>query len=75
MKSLNQQVTDSASEQTQISETLHETLIQLQVISENYKKLAQSDNVSRTVANANRDLTKMVEDLRGNLSHQEAELF
>lgn len=40
MKSLNQQVTDSASEQTKISETLHETLIQLQVISDNYKKLA-----------------------------------
>ena len=40
MKSLNQQVTDSASEQTKISETLHKTLIQLQVISDDYKKLA-----------------------------------
>lgn len=75
MTQLNQQVAESANEQTQISEILHQTLTQLQVISNNYKKLAQSDNVSRTVANANRDLTKMVEDLRGNLSHQEVELF
>jgi methyl-accepting chemotaxis protein len=75
MTNLNQQVTDSATEQTEIAQTLHQTLLQLQVISNNYKELAQSDNVSRTVANANRDLTKMVENLRGNLSHQEAELF
>ena len=75
MTRLNQQVTESAAGQTKITETLHETLIQLQLISENYKKIAQNDYLSRTVANANRDLTEMVENLRGNLSHQEAELF
>ncbi|MBE0368931.1 methyl-accepting chemotaxis protein [Pseudoalteromonas aurantia] len=75
MTHLNNQVAHAAEQQSNITESLQHTLLQLQQISENYKQLAQSDKVSKTVANANHDLNIMVEKLRGNLAHQEAELF
>ncbi|KAF7775168.1 methyl-accepting chemotaxis protein [Pseudoalteromonas citrea] len=75
MTHLNNQVASAADQQSQITESLQQTLLQLQTISNNYKELAQSDKVSKTVANANHDLNIMVEKLRGNLAHQEAELF
>ncbi|MBQ4851439.1 methyl-accepting chemotaxis protein [Pseudoalteromonas sp. MMG012] len=75
MTHLNNQVAHAAEQQSNITESLQHTLLQLQQISENYKQLAQSDKVSKTVANANHDRNIMVEKLRGNLAHQEAELF
>ena len=75
MTQLNNQVAHAAEQQSNITESLQQTLLQLQSISNNYKALAQSDKVSKTVANANHDLNVMVEKLRGNLSHQEVELF
>ncbi|CCQ09211.1 Methyl-accepting chemotaxis protein [Pseudoalteromonas luteoviolacea B = ATCC 29581] len=75
MATINDDVASAAVEQNNITQTLQETLVQLQGISENYRKIAQSDRLSNTVENAHSDLNKMVESLRGNLTHKEAELF
>jgi methyl-accepting chemotaxis protein len=75
MTHLNNQVAHAAEQQSSITESLQKIVLQLQSISNNYKNIAESDKVSKTVANANRDLSDMVEKLRGNLSHQDAELF
>lgn len=75
MAAINADVDHAAIEQNDITQLLQETLTQLQKISLHYKRIAESDKLSKTVANANDDLNKMVEGLRVNLTSKDVELF
>ena len=71
----NQGVAHLASQQMAISDQLNHNLKLLKELSDSYTAIAQSDTVSNAVENATSDLQKMVNNLTGNLSHQQPELF
>ena len=71
----NQGLAHLASQQMAISDQLNHNLTRLKELSDSYTAIAQSDTVSSAVANATSDLQTMVNNLTGNLSHQQPELF
>ena len=71
----NQGLAHLASQQIAISDQLNHNLTRLKELSDSYTAIAQSDTVSSAVENATSDLQTMVNNLTGNLSHQQPELF